>query len=613
MFVAGFSHAQQQQQVADSLRKIYEADTLVGVDKMVLLEDLSYHEMSDPDQAQAYVEELIAIAGEVGNKEYLYTGYIIKGHIGLQRNDLDFALKAYQKAMEIAEQEGDKEEQALALMYQGSVYSDSGEQERAIAQYTHCIELLRDPEIQEEGRGKLLLASTLLNLGYIYLKQDELEKASNYFQETWEMNEGLESQLILPYLLGNRGMLFARQGDLARAEEFLSQAIQLLETDGNYDPIAEYQITLAEVYRDEGEFNKAHDFATEGLGHSQNLGKKELISRASGILAQLDYQSGDFKEAFEHQTMYMQFKDSLDVETVSMNRLERAQAELAALQATNELTEKELQQRKERTALWAVGVTALVLIIITIGGYGRYHYMRKTSEIISRERDRAENLLLNILPKQTAAELKDNGKVEAQRYNAVSVLFTDFRNFTKHAEEVDPGLLVKSLDYYFSYFDTLMDKYGLEKIKTVGDAYMCASGIPFPVEDHAQRIVDAALEMLDFVEEAKKDMDREHIRFDIRIGINSGPVVAGIVGTKKFAYDIWGDTVNIAARMESASVPGKVNVAEHTYQLIKDRYQCQYRGEIEAKNRGKLKMYFVSGKKDPSEKAPKRNEPVLAD
>mgnify|MGYP000430132785 CR=1 FL=1 len=138
-----------------------------------------------------------------------------------------------------------------------------------------------------------------------------------------------------------------------------------------------------------------------------------------------------------------------------------------------------------------------------------------------------------------------------------------------------------------------MEKYGLEKIKTVGDSYMCAGGLHEHKNDHAFNMIYAALEMIDFVEESKKMKVQDQTRFDIRIGINTGPVVAGVVGTKKFAYDIWGDTVNIASRMESMSEPGKVNISENTYALVKDDFDCAYRGEIEAKNRGKLKMYFV--------------------
>ncbi|MGB5171974.1 MAG: adenylate/guanylate cyclase domain-containing protein [Eudoraea sp.] len=156
---------------------------------------------------------------------------------------------------------------------------------------------------------------------------------------------------------------------------------------------------------------------------------------------------------------------------------------------------------------------------------------------------------------------------------------------------------VKTVDFYFSKFDAIIEKHGLEKIKTIGDAYMCAGGLHDNEKDHAQRMVLAALEISSFVEETKNDVAASELTFDIRIGINTGPVVAGVVGTKKFAYDIWGDTVNVAARMESMSEPGRINISENTYAMIKDVAECEYRGEIEAKNRGKLKMYFVQGMK----------------
>jgi len=203
------------------------------------------------------------------------------------------------------------------------------------------------------------------------------------------------------------------------------------------------------------------------------------------------------------------------------------------------------------------------------------------------------NLLLNILPEETATELKDKGKVKAQRFESVSVMFTDFKGFTAYSDKLSPEELVDSIDFYYSRFDEIVEKHGLEKIKTVGDAYMCAGGLPDPDPNNAHKMIAAAIEIAEFVKESKKNDPDDMTRFDIRIGINTGPVVAGVVGKKKFAYDIWGDTVNIASRMESNSEPGKINVSEATYKLIKDQFMCSYRGEIEAKNKGMMKMYFV--------------------
>lgn len=232
-------------------------------------------------------------------------------------------------------------------------------------------------------------------------------------------------------------------------------------------------------------------------------------------------------------------------------------------------------------------------LLLVIGLYRRYVFINKTNKIIEKEKNLSNSLLLNILPAETAVELKENGKVLAKKYECVTVLFTDFEGFTNYSENLSPEKLVESIDYYFSKFDDIIEKYDLEKIKTIGDSYMCAGGIPFKTEDHAYQIILAAVEIIDFVEQSKSRLLDNQINFKIRIGVNSGSIVAGIVGTKKFAYDIWGDTVNIASRMESNSETGKINISENTYQLVKNQFSCTYRGEIEVKNKGMMKMYFV--------------------
>jgi class 3 adenylate cyclase len=211
--------------------------------------------------------------------------------------------------------------------------------------------------------------------------------------------------------------------------------------------------------------------------------------------------------------------------------------------------------------------------------------------IIQKEKNRSNNLLLDILPAEVANELKEKGYSEARQFEEVTVLFTDFKGFTNHAEQLTASDLVKEINECFSAFDTILQKHGIEKIKTVGDAYLAASGLPLPDSNHATSMIRAAIEIRDYM------LNRRSIHpsaFEVRIGIHTGNVVAGIVGVKKFAYDIWGDTVNIAARMEQNSEAGKINISHSTYLLIKDEFPCTYRGEVEAKNKGKLKMYFVN-------------------
>ena len=213
---------------------------------------------------------------------------------------------------------------------------------------------------------------------------------------------------------------------------------------------------------------------------------------------------------------------------------------------------------------------------------------------IQEERDKSEKLLRNILPEAVAQELKIHGKIKARKFDNVSVLFTDFKDFSKFSETLNAEQIIEEIDNCYKAFDAIVEKYNIEKIKTIGDAYMCAGGIPSPRDNHENDIVNAALEMIDYIDKSNAErVSRGIPPLDIRAGIHSGPVIAGIVGSKKYAYDIWGPTVNIAARMESSGEPGKLNVSGATYLKIKDKFTCEFRGQIKAKSVGAVDMYFV--------------------
>lgn len=266
---------------------------------------------------------------------------------------------------------------------------------------------------------------------------------------------------------------------------------------------------------------------------------------------------------------------------------------MADLRTDFEVSKKQVEvdllnekRRNQRNIL----ISLVVIIGLGIALLDTLYWFYKN---ISREKKRSESLLLNILPAATALELKKNGKVGAVKFDQVTVLFTDFVEFTRLAEQTEPEQLVKSIDHYFKKFDDITTKHGLEKIKTIGDSYMCACGLPSPHPSHAKNVIRAAKEMRQLVKNELHATDGLS-HFEIRIGVHTVPVVAGIVGIKKWQNDIWGDTVNIASRMESMSQPGKINVSETTWQKIKDEFPCDYRGEIEVKHRGALKMYFVS-------------------
>ncbi len=215
----------------------------------------------------------------------------------------------------------------------------------------------------------------------------------------------------------------------------------------------------------------------------------------------------------------------------------------------------------------------------------------RTHELMS-EKKKSDDLLANILPKEVADELKEQGFAKARQFENVSILFTDFVNFTHISEKLSPEALVAELDECFKAFDVIIEKNGLEKIKTIGDAYLAVSGLPVEDPQHAVKTTKAATEILQYM--LDRQLSGKYVITDVRIGIHSGSVIAGIVGNKKFVYDIWGDSVNLASRMESASAPGKINISGRTYELLKGNFHCEYRGKIKAKNKGEVDMYWVA-------------------
>jgi class 3 adenylate cyclase len=222
--------------------------------------------------------------------------------------------------------------------------------------------------------------------------------------------------------------------------------------------------------------------------------------------------------------------------------------------------------------------------------------INKRTEDLIIEKEKTEDLLANVLPKNTASEIMEKGKATKIKYNFVTVLFSDIQGFTKIAEETNPEILIDELDKFFFYFDSVVEKYGIEKIKTIGDAYMCAGGIPEKNRTNPVEIILAALEMKSFMRKLKETSELEGMKYwDIRIGIHTGTVVAGVVGQKKLSYDIWGDTVNTASRMESSGEAGKINISGTTYEFVKEFFACEYRGKMPVKYKGELEMYFVNG------------------
>ncbi len=310
------------------------------------------------------------------------------------------------------------------------------------------------------------------------------------------------------------------------------------------------------------------------------------ILRDYKLMAELYRKIGRNDKSAETYTIYLAKQDSL--------LKEQSKYRSFSFEAEQQMSEKEasianLESENKIASMTRNFVAAGFLVALF---FGVFIYRQRNR--ISKEKKRSEELLLNILPAEAAEELKSTGKSKAKAYTLVTVMFTDFADFTKVSEKVSAELLVDEIHQCFSAFDRIIEKYKIEKIKTIGDAYLCASGLPVSNYTHAIDMINCAIEIRNFMSNRKEEkMSRGEIPFEIRIGIHTGPLVAGIVGIKKYAYDIWGDTVNIAARIEQNSEEGKVNISGATYELVKNKFKCEHRGKIQAKNKGEIDMYFV--------------------
>jgi adenylate cyclase len=297
-------------------------------------------------------------------------------------------------------------------------------------------------------------------------------------------------------------------------------------------------------------------------------------------------------------------KRDLDYKSLSREQVESALTlktkEKEIAEQKLKVSDAELDKKDSENLRNLFGLLAAFVLALAVLLYFRYRAKKKTANdlsaqnlLLDNERKRSDTLLLNILPPAIANELRNKNKVAPRKHEQATVMFIDFKGFTMASERLSPEMLVEEIDYCFSNFDRIIGQFRIEKIKTIGDAYMCASGLS-DMNASPSDMVKAGLEIQDFLQHLKAErLSRNLPYFEARIGIHTGPVVAGVVGTKKFAYDIWGDTVNIASRLEATCEPGKVNVSETSYLLAKYEFDWEHRGKIAAKNKGMIDMYFV--------------------
>lgn len=618
----------------DSLKNIWHDGTVEDTIRLEAIHKIAWngHLFRNPDSAFYYAELQFNYAKEKGLQDFMLKALNTQGVSFGIRSDYDNALKYFGQSLQMSEELGKKRGVADALSNMGRVYSFQGRISEALR------DLLRSLPIYEELQDSTRLANTMQTIGSLYKSQEDLELALSYFEKSKEIRELIGEKRGLALSYGSLGNVYLDQKEYEKALHNYLKCLELLEeTNQINDGLGTALNNIGLVYKNKNEYDKALDFYERGLKVYTDINDKQGEARALGNIGKIYNRKGENSKAISTCKKGLAIAESINAIEVekenctclyetykkmgdynlALNYYERKAIindslfnkantkKLTQLEMQYEFDKKEAitlaeQEKKDAVAAQEIkrhklmqnGFMGGFSVVLIFAGIFLVQRNR-----IGKEKERSENLLLNILPAEIAQELKEKGNSNAQHIDNATVLFTDFKGFTAISEKVTPQQLVKDLHECFSAFDLICEKYGIEKIKTIGDAYMAAGGLPSPNNTHPDDVLLAAFEMADFVEKGKQRKIEQGLHyFEIRIGIHTGPVVAGIVGVKKFQYDIWGDTVNTASRMESNGEVGKVNISQTTYDVVKDRFDCSYRGEVTAKGKGKLKMYFAERK-----------------
>jgi len=534
----------------------------------------------------------------------IYNNYgIVYAYLGQMERSLDYGLKA----LKIYDQTNDSSRLAKIYNNLGSRYSEMGMNDKALEYYDKAV------AINQLSDDKRRLSYNYGNIGTIYSDMDQNEMALDFYMKSFQLQKTLDNKVALSITLGNMAIAYQHLKQYDLALDYANQAYTISNKMDDEIGKLTYFITCAKIYFSREQYSKSLECYNKAEALSDSIDARQNLLEVYKGKAELFATIQDFENAYIYNEKYNTVSISLldSEKDKAMKMIQeydeiKSQNEIELLTKDSEIQKLNLRRQKVlRNSIAGIGVLILVLAI----GLGhRYRYVRRTrnelakkNKTIESEKQKSDDLLLNILPEETAEELKSYGKSKARSYEMTTVLFTDFKGFTKIAELLSPEELVQEVDHCFKAFDQIISKYNIEKIKTIGDAYMCAGGLPIQNESNPLDVVNAGLDMVEFTDKLRKQREADGKPFfEVRVGIHTGPVVAGIVGVKKFAYDIWGDTVNIAARMESSGEVGKVNISESTFQYVKEHFQCKHRGKVEAKNKGAIDMYFVNRKENPT-------------
>jgi len=550
---------------------------------------LTYFEQSRYYFKKANVEKGIASSTNNIGAIYYYLGNYSK------------ALDYYKKALKLHENLENEAQVAGTTQNIGNIYFILNNFEKAKTNY----EIAKD--IHEKTKNNKALALVLSSIGSVYMKEKKYDIALCNFEKSLKLASDNDLNQEKAEVLFNLGELYKSKLVYTKSLAYFNESLEISKEIQNSTQESSSLIALGGIQLKLNKKDQAIKNCMRGLEISNRLNAISIQKEACKCLYESYKSVNQFGDALYYNEQMYSLKDSLKLKETT-NKILNMEFEKEILLDSMAHSQKERKAelahqefvRKKETQQTVFIISGCFILIIAGGLWNRLNFTKKAKATLQVEKDRSEHLLLNILPEEIAEELKKKGFVNAQDFETASILFTDFKSFTETASRLSPQELVEEINICFKAFDSIIDFYRIEKIKTIGDAYMAAGGLPKPDVNAVKNTILAAIEMQMFI--TKRRIQNKAVQkpaFEMRVGIHVGPIIAGIVGVKKFQYDVWGDTVNTASRMESNGLVGKVNISQNTYLLVKDEKDLafEYRGKIKVKGKGELEMYFVTLKK----------------
>lgn len=548
----------------------------------------NYHKINNYNKSLFYYYSALNIFKELKeNKRVSNLLYSKIGELYIINSNYSEAMKVLFQALKISEQNNDSSCVADALTNIGYIYIIQNNITRAKNYFDRAININK-----KLGRN-IQITKCLINLGVYYQNIDSNYYALNYYNEA--LNIYNKSGENVPYeLYLNIGQIYQFKSNYVMAESYFIQGNEIVEEENNNEGKYWAYRYIGDFYIETGNIKKAEHYFMLCKSKANELKNLSFIGYVYKSLAVISEKQNNFKAAYKYNVLYNKIKDSM----LNREKIDN----INKIETQYEQDKKDAVTMQEKKTLNIIMISFIIgsalLLLLAFYIYLNYRNKKKANRllaekniIISYEQEKSENLLLNTLPASIAKRLKDGEQTIVDHFDEASVVFIDQVDFTSNSSVNTPETVVQILNSIYTEFDKIAVKFNLEKIKTIGDCYMAASGVPIPNEKHAEAAADFAFEVLDKMKN-HTSTDGKVIRF--RVGIDCGPVVAGIIGENKFIYDLWGDTVNTASRMEQYGAPGKIQVTERFKEtLTGSQYQFEKRGEIEIKGKGKMITWFL--------------------